>query len=211
MSLVVDFWRQPELHSFITNRNLLWQYEFLQQSIMLSFAGNGAAHLGLSGPFVQSLNHFAVVNLSPTPGELRWEEVHIEGSPYTPPHPDSVKDHFHNFIVECNSKWQAWDAVELCAYVMWRLNWIHPFEEGNGRTARAAAYFVLCRRLGFLLPGKNMIPQQIKEAPGEYYKGLRHADENMVDERADLGPLKNYISEMLKIQLRSGGVMPDVK
>ena len=69
MSLVVEFCRQPELHSFITIRNLLWQYEFLQQSIMLSFAGNGAAHLGLSGPCVQSLNHFAVVNLSPTPGE----------------------------------------------------------------------------------------------------------------------------------------------
>ncbi len=56
-----------------------------------------------------------------------------------------------------------------------------------------------------------MIPQQIKEAPGDYYQGLRHADENMVDGRADLGPLKKYISEMLKVQLRSGGVMPDVK
>ncbi|MBL8221394.1 MAG: Fic family protein, partial [Bryobacterales bacterium] len=31
--------------------------------------------------------------------------------------------------------------------VMWRLNWIHPFFGGNGRTARSASYLVLCASL----------------------------------------------------------------
>jgi Fic family protein len=38
-----------------------------------------------------------------------------------------------------NDRWAEASAVHLCAYVLWRLNWIHPFGDGNGRTARAIA------------------------------------------------------------------------
>jgi hypothetical protein len=31
-------------------------------------------------------------------------------------------------------------AIHLAAYLMWRLNWIHPFADGNGRTARMTSY-----------------------------------------------------------------------
>ncbi|MBM3491605.1 MAG: Fic family protein, partial [Alphaproteobacteria bacterium] len=27
-------------------------------------------------------------------------------------------------------------------------NWIHPFDDGNGRTARALCHFVMCVRMG---------------------------------------------------------------
>ena len=41
------------------------------------------------------------------------------------------------------------DAHHGAAYVLWRLNWIHPFApDGNGRTARAVAMIVLFSRLG---------------------------------------------------------------
>jgi hypothetical protein len=38
--------------------------------------------------------------------------------------------------------------TELAAYGLWRLNWIHPFVEGNGRTARAVCYFTSMRPVG---------------------------------------------------------------
>ncbi|HET9282483.1 MAG TPA: Fic family protein [Candidatus Angelobacter sp.] len=51
-------------------------------------------------------------------------------------------------------------AIHLAAYVIWRLNWIHPFADGNGRTSRALSYLVLCTRLGERLPGTVTIPDQ---------------------------------------------------
>jgi len=37
---------------------------------------------------------------------------------------------------------ENWTIVDhpttLAAFALWNLNWIHPFIEGNGRTARAA-------------------------------------------------------------------------
>lgn len=42
-------------------------------------------------------------------------------------------------------------ADHLGAYVLWKLNWIHPFADGNGRTARAVAYVVMSIKLDSLL------------------------------------------------------------
>ena len=35
-----------------------------------------------------------------------------------------------------NRDWGESHPIRLSAYVLWRLNWIHPFVNGNGRTAR---------------------------------------------------------------------------
>jgi len=60
--------------------------------------------------------------------------------------------------------------------VLWRICWIHPFEDGNGRTVRAASYLVLSMRLGFELPGKLPIPARIKHAPIADMRALEAAD-----------------------------------
>ena len=59
-----------------------------------------------------------------------------------------------------NDHWDK-DAVHLAAYVLWRLKWIHPFADGNGRTARAVSYVVLCLKMDSILPGASTIPEQI--------------------------------------------------
>ena len=56
-------------------------------------------------------------------------------------------DDFVNLI---NLYWESGDTVRLSAEVLWRLNFIHPFINGNGRTARAACYFVLCVKCGWM-------------------------------------------------------------
>jgi Fic/DOC family len=59
-----------------------------------------------------------------------------------------------------NENWEGSSPVHLSAYVLWKLNWIHPFTDGNGRTARAISYLLLCLRLGYRLPGTNTIPKK---------------------------------------------------
>ncbi|MEX1365172.1 MAG: Fic family protein [Nannocystaceae bacterium] len=47
-------------------------------------------------------------------------------------------------------------------YTLWRLNWIHPFVEGNGRTARAACYYFKVDELAAYL--ESLLQDQLTEA-----------------------------------------------
>jgi Fic family protein len=64
----------------------------------------------------------------------------------------------------------------VAAYILWRICWIHPFDDGGGRTARAVSYLVLSQRLGMVLPGEHPIPQRIKAGRIAYHRALEAAD-----------------------------------
>lgn len=103
-----------------------------------------------------------------------------------------------------NEKFHEKTALHLAAYVMWRLNWIHPFEDGNGRTSRAVSYIVLCAHIKALLPGIPSIPQQIEENRAAYFQALEAADEawRMADE-IDVSDMEETLKSMLATQLLS--------
>ena len=76
-----------------------------------------------------------------------------------------------------HENWAIADHPTLwAAFALWRLNWIHPFVEGNGRTARAACYYLLCLKHGQLLPGSKIVPERIRENRAPYYAALKAAD-----------------------------------
>jgi Fic family protein len=89
----------------------------------------------------------------------------------------------------------------LAAYLMWRVNWIHPFFGGNGRTARAVAYLILCARLGFRLPGTQTIPDLIIANRDPYYRALQAADSAWESGRLDLTEMEELLSGLLAKQL----------
>jgi Fic family protein len=99
-----------------------------------------------------------------------------------------------------NSNWDHL-AVHLASYLMWRLNWIHPFFGGNGRSARAISYLVLCARLGFRLPGEKTIPELIIADREPYYAALRQADAAWAEGRLDLTAMEGLMSSLLADQL----------
>jgi Fic family protein len=94
-------------------------------------------------------------------------------------------------------------ALHLCAYLMWRLNWIHPFTDGNGRTSRALAYYVLCAKVGYLLPGHTTVPEQIAADKEPYYKALEAADEACTAGNLDLSALEQMLDSQIATQLLS--------
>jgi Fic family protein len=82
------------------------------------------------------------------------------------------------------------------------MNWIHPFADGNGRTARAVSYVVFCIKLDGLLPGTPTIPEQIAIDKKPYYKGLELADEAWrATGEVDVSALENMLNNMLAAQL----------
>lgn len=100
-----------------------------------------------------------------------------------------------------NENWAEKSAVHLASFVMWRLNWIHPFADGNGRTSRAVSYLVLCVREGMLLPGSETIPEQIVANRGPYYRALEAADQK---HKASNGFPPDVVDEMEELM---GGML----
>jgi Fic/DOC family len=197
--MIVDEAKDQQLFWDITNRNLLWQYDFLINSIRIGLVRRHK----LDGYIISALNFFATVNLSDSPGCVRSEDVYIEEAPHTPPGHSEVGDHYLKFIPHLHSIWDQWDALHLAAYVLWKINWIHPFMEGNGRTARAAMYYVISIKMGRVLEGSNSIPTQIRASPKTYYPLLRATDESFKKGGVDLEPLAGFLGKLLNKQLKS--------
>jgi Fic family protein len=84
---------------------------------------------------------------------------------------------------------------------MWRMNWVHPFYGGNGRTARAISYLALCVRLGFILPGEKTIPELIAEDKAPYYAALRSADSAWDSGKLDVSEMETLVARLLAAQL----------
>ena len=110
-------------------------------------------------------------------------------------------DDFVNYV---NLKWETTEPVLLASYVLWRLNYIHPFINGNGRTARAACYFVLCVKAGGLLSGDTILPELLHQNRDRYVKALKKVDAAYTgpNKELDLSPVGNLIDELLKEQLQ---------
>jgi Fic family protein len=107
-------------------------------------------------------------------------------------------DRFISFIHE---NWYAARETQLAAYALWRLNWIHPFVEGNGRTARAACYYILCVRNKRILQGKKIVPERIRENRPPYYAALKAADRAWEAGNLDTTELEAYLAGLLQAQL----------
>ncbi|MGH7063034.1 MAG: Fic family protein [Stellaceae bacterium] len=93
--------------------------------------------------------------------------------------------------------------MHLAAYVMWRINWIHPFDDGNGRTARAASYLALCVKVRNRLPGKPTIPDLIAGNKNPYYRALEAADAAWTAGSLDLTVLATLLESHMAAQLVS--------
>lgn len=77
------------------------------------------------------------------PGRYRDDGVGISGSRHEPPPFTFVPMYINQLCQDLEEMAKERSPFELAAYALWRLNWIHPFFEGNGRTARLVADFIL--------------------------------------------------------------------
>jgi len=179
-------------------KNLLRQYDYLLNSIDIGLA---------QGPnsfdkyFLWSLNHIAVANISQYGGRFRGEPIYV--GKHVPPHYKDVPELVDRFVSFVHENWFVLTPTMLAAYGLWRLNWIHPFIEGNGRTARAACYYLLCARGGALLGGKKIVPERIRENRDPYYAALKAADQKWNDGHFDLTVMEAYLARLAEQQAKN--------
>lgn len=183
--------------------NINRQYDFLRSIV--------AASLDVQRPFLSShiikaLNFQAITCLHTNSGEYRPCAVSVGA--YMPPDHYRVEALMDDFVNYVNRIWETTDAVVLASLVLWRLNHIHPFINGNGRTARATCYFVLCVKAGGWLPGNAILPELISRDRSDYVAALQHADDSLKAGPVDLGPLHALLSKLLQEQI-GGAVNPN--
>jgi Fic family protein len=147
------------------------------------------------------LHRFALDGISSYAGNFRPAGIEIGGSRHQPPGAYQVPELVDDLCEYVNAGWSERSAVHLAAYVLWTLNWKHPFTDGNGRTSRAASYMVMCCKLGYVLPGKQTIPDQISENKQPYYEALEAVDESLRAGEVNLAKVEEMLSSMLGRQL----------
>ena len=182
------------------------QFSFLQSVVNAAIESQQPF---LSQAILKALNFHAIACLHTNAGEYRPCPVHVAYP--DPAHNFQTPDHYRvgalmdNFINRVNSEWRDADPVVLAAYVLWRLCAIHPFINGNGRTARAAAYFTICVKSRGWLPGTENMVTLLKQH-ADYTKALKEVDSSALSGSFDLTPLAIVVGDCLQQQINS--VMP---
>jgi Fic family protein len=177
------------------------QYDFLRSLVTTSLA---VQRPFLSSHIIKALNFHAITCLHPNAGEFRPCPVVVgpnDPKPYHPPAPYRVQALMDDFVNTVNRAWEKTEPVSLAAFVLWRLNWIHPFINGNGRSARAASYFVLCVKANLWLPGAPILPELLRTERARYVAALKAGDDSAETGNLDLSELHGLMTELLQQQV----------
>lgn len=156
-----------------------------------------------------ALHRAATMFLLERPGAYRQSNVKLRqegGSVLRPPGWNAVPELMAAFFVELERIWTEGDALDVAAYALWRITWIHPFRDGNGRTAFAYAYACLNLKLGVLLPESGTVLDQMLADPAQCNGPLGAADTSVLgdaDRAPDLTSLKRYYDQLLLQQIRA--------
>lgn len=150
---------------------------------------------------ILKFNRIALERLSKYAGVFRPSNIKITGSGHQPQSAEKVPELMEAFCDYITANWNASSAIHLSAYALWRLNWIHPFVDGNGRTARIVSYLILCAKLGYRLPGSKTIPEQIAANKQPYYLALEKADLAEKNGESDVSALEELMDAHLAAQL----------
>lgn len=171
-------------------------------------ASDGSCSHSPNRNVLHEFHRTATLFLLHLPGQFRDIEVVVKEADgtvvHTPPPHEEVEQHIEAFFTALAAMWLNASAQEIGAYCLWMINWVHPFKNGNGRTARAFCYACLCLKLGFVLPGRKTVIDLIMDQRGEYYAALRVADNAFrADGEPDLGPIVAFVDRLLFEQLSS--------
>lgn len=163
-------------------------------------AGIHQGFFRLQPNMLMTLNFKAVEGFQADAGRYRLSGMKIKNSKHIPVPAEEVPRYIDEMCEYVNANWEK-PAVHLAAYVMWRVNWIHAFSDGNGRVARATAYLVLCLRMKAIFPGDRTIPKQIEENKDPYYKALELADQSDLAGSLDLSTMEVLLTHLLVQQI----------
>ena len=196
--LIVD----PQLKAEAEAKNGLRQYD-AGVRIIETAVERGVENFKLRPSTILALHREALKGISAYAGLWRPAGVEIVGSSHSPAEAHLVPELIEGMCDYVNEHWHEATAIHVGAYLMWRLNWIHPFADGNGRTARMTSYIAMSTKIGRVLAGTPTIPEQIVENRVPYFEALDAADKAWKIDKIDVTKMEELLSVLLANQLMS--------
>jgi len=191
------------LADWIGQRNRARQYDFMNTSFVLwQFSGMPKVSL----QFIKELNLYATHHLCEHPGVFRFHfkyNVKITNTDHVPPPFEEVEAHLAEFLLRLHELYDEPDPLAAATYALWRLNWIHPFAQGNGRTSRALCSFLVAQKFNLWFPGKPLV-ELIRDNRAEYCALLRAADKtNAAVDMAGLSDMRAFLNRLVTQQVEA--------
>jgi Fic family protein len=158
----------------------------------------GGAHFALCEDHIRALHRIAMDGLKENAGDYRKRPVFITLSSHTPPRWDEVRALMSSLCRYVNENWVNRDVIHLCAFVFWRLCWIHPFQDGNGRVARTLCNIIFGIKEPLL--AKPFITTKILRSHGFGNSYLENAHQVFFETRCvdkAMRPIEQWFGQML--------------
>jgi Fic family protein len=188
----------PDDKARLETRNGVDQLDYI------SYLVNDIHAVDLRESHVREFHKIAIKDIYPCGGRYRDARfrVVITGSQHELPPASRVPSLIADLLEDLNQSHETRPAIDRAALALWRVNWIHPFNGGNGRTARALAYLILCLDLGIVPPGRPQFPTVIYNQRNEYVSALKAADASVLNGgEPDLDPVRAIIEDAITRQL----------
>ena len=138
--------------------------EILNMEKTLAFIDQAVNEQAIDLDFISHVHRLIMEDLRPPPagdgdhrpGKFRQEEVGIGHSYHLPPPPWEIVSLMKELVTFMNSNHASKYDLIKAAQFHHRFVWIHPFENGNGRTARLMTYALMIKQ-GFRLNMSRII------------------------------------------------------
>jgi fido (protein-threonine AMPylation protein) len=142
------------------------------------------------------IHRLTIEGIYPCAGNYRDARTRVEitGTKHKPSHPAIVQSDVRDMLEWLYDGGRNQSPMHRAAYVLWKVNAIHPFNGGNGRVARALAYLIILVEVAPVFAGESL-PTKLKARKAEYLNALQAAD------NGSLGPLEQLVLECFQAQL----------
>lgn len=122
------------------------QYDFLRSIVAASLA---VQRPFLSSHVIKAFNFQAITCLHTNAGEFRPCPVTV--GDYEPPAHFRVQALMDDFVNIVNRTWETTEAVALAAFVLWRLNHIHPIHQWQRQNRKSCKLFCTVRQIEYMV------------------------------------------------------------
>lgn len=159
----------------IGGKKLREHFEVINHSEAISYVQDIVSrNMNITESVIKSIHHLVLKNIDDeNAGRYRTINVRISGSQHEPSHFTVVQEKMESLLRWYDKHEGVIHPVELAAKFHFQFVYIHPFSDGNGRTARLIMNLILMK---FGLP-----PAIVKASAGDrlrYYETLEEASVN---------------------------------
>lgn len=191
------------------------QIECLNEAAAVCLAGSMVLHTVAnppSGPpgekVLRTLHQVLTFLILERPGQYRDSPTYIfetnEGTRLTTivrhlPPPEAIEGLMARFFDELAVMWPSAGALDVAAFALWRILWVHPFKDFNGRAARAFAYICLCLKTGRLLPSPETFFNAALWQEG-FVACVQESHATFEAGALDLSRMRSFLDALVKFQ-----------